>query len=37
MKKSLIVSAVLATGLIAIVSAARYFDLIGFIKRLHGM
>jgi hypothetical protein len=37
MKKSLFLTAIIAAGLFAGVTAARYFDLIGFIKRLHGM
>jgi energy-converting hydrogenase Eha subunit C len=37
MKKTLILTALAAAGVIALVGAAHYLDLVGIIKRLHGM
>lgn len=37
MKSSLMVAALLAAGVAGIVYGARYLDLIGVIKRMHGM
>ena len=36
MKKSLITTSLVAIALIALVVSAQYFDVIGFIKRMHG-
>ena len=37
MKKSLVLTALVLVGVSALIGAARWFDLVGFIKHLHGI